>query len=128
MRLLITVDTNDADYKTEVHDGLSDEQVTLVRKVATALNAFQPYKGSEKPWGASTFDHHFPTGEYGCRPDMGEKTTTQLYVETGLLTQEELDQFIGLCPYDEGGFHTITRLELSLAEQTESLLPQTQKR
>lgn len=111
MRLLIIVDTNDADYHTTLEDNCSEQTAEVVRRVAAAIKKFQPYE-VDTTWGKSKFNHNFPVGEYGCRPDMGEKTTTQLYVETGLVTQEELEQFISLCPYEEGGFHTVKAIEI----------------
>jgi hypothetical protein len=100
-RIIITADTNDADYVTSIN-AITDEDIELIKPVVEAIKNFKPYKA-----GGFTHSHNFPSGEHFPRTDMGEKTTEELY---GHL--EGYDLFQDLCPYGEHGIHTIDEVEI----------------
>lgn len=68
-----------------------------------------------------THRHNFPEYEY-VRVDLGEKTTDQLYVETGLVTEKQLEAFRDFLPKTEFGIHTIKSITLYYVEKDHSLL------
>src|SRR4051812_22018629 len=98
--LVIKVDTNDADYLT-ANIKVTDKQLKLLQPLIKAIKGFKPYftkSNSGTPWKHNS---NWPTGEYGCREDLGEKTTEELYVDTGLCTQEAHDLMVELVPTGE---------------------------
>lgn len=109
--LIIKVDTNDADYIEDSID-ISDETLNHIKPVIEAIKQFKPYKGKADDGYESTHRHNWPNGEYGFREDLGEKSPQELYVETGLCTQEQLEDFDEMVPYHEHGFHTIESIHL----------------
>jgi len=117
----ITADTNDADYISELNE-ISEEQLEKILPVIEAIKGFQPYDGKLRHNGSSwRCFHNFPNGEC-LREDLGEKSPEELYVETGLVTQEQLEAFYEFIPSDEYGIHTIKHVKLLKVVEEQELL------
>lgn len=107
--LLVTIDTNDADYIreiVEIDEGTLEHFKPLIEKIKN----FQPY--INRNW---RFHHNFPVGEI-LRKDLGEKDPMELYN----LTEEEYDYFVDAFHLwgGEWGFHTIESIqEITLGER-----------
>ena len=96
--LIIKVDTNDADYVSNINK-ISDEDILAIMPLINALKAFSD---------ANRWEHNYPRGE--ChRPDMGEKSVKELYPD---ITEETFDIFNGFLPSTEYGFHTIESIDV----------------
>lgn len=115
----IKADTNDADYTSELNE-ISKEDLDAIRPLIKAISEFKPYKCDAKghSW---THRHNFPTGDC-LRKDLGEKSPEELYVDSGLATQEQLDLFYEFVPSDEYGIHTIKSIEVLEVNNVENLL------
>lgn len=87
---LIRVDVNDADY-VQAFFPVNEKQIALLQKISTALKSIPdiPNWNQEKYYSGK--DAH---------------------VLSDQLTKEEIERFEDLCPYCEGGFHTIVLIEL----------------
>jgi len=111
----ITADTNDADYTTKRTE-ISDKTLKFIEPVLEAIRSFEPYT-TEDGW------HHrnnFPHGEYCPNEEKGEKGIFELYVETGLCTEDELWTFAELCP--AGDIHSITDVNILIVSDEMKLL------
>lgn len=119
--LVITADTNDADFVTEKHL-ITDEVLEKLKPTIDAVKNFKPYKVKSLKNGIEwTHNHNFPTGEC-CREDLGEKTPIEYYVGGGLLTEDQFHYFEELVPYSEYGIHTIVSIEvLEVTDETKLL-------
>lgn len=109
--VLVKGDTNDADYASNFEEIEDDETYNAIVKVAKAVKSFKPYKGLKMDWTENSYwthNHNWPSGEY-VRTDLGEKTPEQLYVETGLITEEEMENFSEIVPHD---IHTIEEIRI----------------
>ncbi len=103
-RLTIEADTNDADYVRKSHDFTDkewqDEYKPIIEKIVPALIA-----NSQQPlynwWDVDSGGKNGPKRPY------------ELYVEGGILTEEEFDYFNEVVPHFEGGVHSITGIELT---------------
>ena len=112
--LKITVDENDADYKTEISI-VSEEQLKRFKPLFEAIKAFVPYKAGENDY---THDSNFPTSEQ-CRTDLGELTPDEIYpnIYSGII-----NEFCDLCPSCEYGFHTVVSIEIAPEVKWEKLV------
>lgn len=98
--VIITADTNDADYVTEKTE-VSDETIELIKPIAEAIsNCKENYNW---PWH-----------------ECCDKSIEELY--EGILTEDQIDLFKDLCPYGEYGVHTIEDIEILVVEEEYSLL------
>lgn len=91
--ILIKADTNDADYisnKTEIND----EELELLRPIISVLKS-QPKSYN---WVSSVYGNEAPPEEQ--------------YVQSGLLTEDQVDLFGDYVPYGEYGVHTIESIEI----------------
>lgn len=87
----VKVDTNDADYITEISD-ITEQELELIRPLIVAIKNCKEY-------------HNYPKGEYvGKRPQ-------DVYSEYDF-SEEVFEAFEELCPYNEYGFHTVESVEL----------------
>ena len=111
--LIIKADTNDADYITSKNE-VSDEQLELLQPVFKVLQEKRIEFLKSKNWGDR---HNWECGEI----DNG-RTPEKLYIETGLLTQEQVDMFEEYLPYDEYGLHTIEDIEILVVQESQKLL------
>lgn len=105
----VKVDTNDADYASEV-SSISEKELEELMPLIEAIKKFKPYESlGGPPYGGKwTHDNNFPHGEC-CRRDMGEKTPEEIYSE---IDEGTMELFTGLCPSTEYGFHTIKRIRI----------------
>jgi hypothetical protein len=102
MMLVVRGDSNDADFVTAITP-VTQEELDYFAPLFEALKNFKPYKGmtdtkvhSGEPHEHS-HDNNWPRGEYGYRPDLGEKSPEELY---GELAEEFDEKFV---PYDDNG-------------------------
>ena len=108
--LLVTVDTNDADYITEVVE-VSEKDLERFLPLIEKIKNFKPYTVEcEGRWGniSWSFNNNFPTGE--CwRNDLGEKHPKELYN----LSNEDYEDFVEIFQLwgSEWGFHTIVNIQ-----------------
>jgi hypothetical protein len=106
--LIITADTNDADYITRVSD-VTTEELEILKPLFDKIKNFEPYKTQIKGKGMGwSHIHNWPVGEYGCREDLGEKTVQELYD----LTDDDFEFAMEFIPYGEHGTHTITDIKV----------------
>lgn len=100
--ITITIDTNDADYRTEVSK-ISEEELELIKPLIAAIKKFEPYVGvipnTDREWRHGS---NYPQGEC-LREDLGEKSAIEYYG----FPEETHDLFEGFCPCDEHGWHTV---------------------
>jgi len=98
--VIITADTNDADYITEKTE-VSDKTIELLKPIAEAI------KNCKKR-------HNWPNHEYvdDCLDFLYE----------GILTEDQIELFNSLCPSSEYGIHTIKNIEILVVEEEYSLL------
>lgn len=111
--LLVTVDTNDADYVREIVE-IDEDTLEHFKPLIEKIKNFQPYIGFSKSGSKFTHDCNFPYGEC-LREDLGEKHPMELYN----LTEEEYEYFIDAFSLygGEWGFHTIESIqEITLGE------------
>jgi hypothetical protein len=103
--IVIEADTNDADYITEINE-ISAEELELIKPVVKAI---KKHKG----------DYNWPNFE-GRRGN--EKSPEEIYVESGLVTEEQFDTFSQYVPHGEYGVHTIESVTLfEVTNKTELL-------
>ena len=108
---IISVDTSDADYVSNITE-VTEEQALVLARVANAIKTFEPYDGDEIFEGYShKCRHNFPTGEM-CRSDLGELRPEDYYLETGKISSEDFLEFLNLVPDTEYGFHTVTEIRI----------------
>jgi len=103
--LIITADTNDADYITNKVE-VTEELLTLVMPVIEAIKDFKQYEIPSDFGFNWKHNHNFPEGDC-LREDLGEKSTKEMY---GHL--EGFEEFRDMVPMSEYGIHTITSIEL----------------
>jgi len=107
--LLVTVDTNDADYVREIVE-VDEETLEHFKPLIEKIKNFKPY--CNEGW---LHRYNFPFGEC-LREDLGEKHPMELYN----LTEEECAYFIETFNLwgGEWGFHTIESIqEITLGEK-----------
>lgn len=113
--LLITVDTNDADYVKEIVS-IDEETLEHYKPLIEKIRNFKPYTGFSKIGGSEwRFHHNFPVGEV-LRKDLGEKHPMEIYD----ISEEEYENFVDTFHLRGGewGFHTIKSIqEITLGEK-----------
>jgi hypothetical protein len=102
--IVIKADTNDADCITEM-SVISDEDLAIIQPVIDLLKS----KRKERR-------HNWEIGE--CERDG---TIHERYVETGLLTEEQVDVFDEYVPHGEYGIHTIESIRLLVVSEEKTL-------
>ena len=108
--LIITIDTNDADYITRVVK-VDEEDLERFLPLIEKIKNFKPYTVEHDGiYGMASrrFSNNFPID--GClRNDLGEKHPTELYN----LSDEEYEDFIETFHLwgDDWGFHTIVLIQ-----------------
>lgn len=88
--ILITADTNDGDYISNVSP-ISDEEIELFRPIIEVINNY--------PRG-----HNWPNSEYD------DESPEEIY--EGLLTIEQIELMEEYVPYGEYGIHTVVSIEI----------------
>jgi len=107
---IISVDTNDGDIESHCIE-VSEEQALVLGRVAAAIKTFEPYE-VETHGFKKKHEHNFPTGEC-LRTDMGEVSAYNYYTEKNkIIIPEDFLAFVGLLPYTEFGFHTVTEIRI----------------
>jgi len=117
--IAVTVDTNDADYNTEITE-ITEEDLEKIKPLIEAIKNFKPYETQSGPSDNITWrhTHNYPHGEYVPRRDLGEKSTRELYD----FSEEIFQIFEDLCPYGEYGFHSIESITVCPANKKTKLL------
>lgn len=95
---------------------ITNEELKVIEPVLQAIKDFQPYT-TEDAW---THVHNFPHGEYFPNEKRGEKGIIELYVTSGLCTEDQLWTFVEFCP--DGELHSITDVDLIYVAHEEKLL------
>lgn len=125
--IIVTVDSNDADYLTEIST-ISQKDLDFIRPLIVAIKEFKSYKGKDYESTATrepticsghTYHHNYPNGEYCPREDMGEYTLEEIYPA---FDEEVFEAFEEFCPYGEYGYHTIKSVTVSPVPKREVLL------
>jgi len=98
--LIIEADTNDADYVHSVNK-ISDAQLEKLKPIIKIIKKCK----SKHNWPAS---------------DFVDGNVNELYKD--LLTEDQIDLFNNLCPYFEGGIHTISCIRLFDVTKVRDLL------
>ena len=111
--IIITADTNDADYITSKNE-ISDDQLEEIKPIIKVLQDRKKLFKESKNWDLR---HNWECGEI----DNG-KTPEELYVNNGLLTQNQIDIFQEYLPYADYGLHTIENIEILEISNEEKLL------
>lgn len=106
LEILITVDTNDADYATNI-SSISAKKLDQIKPLIEAIATFKSYKVKTPLSSKYEHSHNYPYGEM-CREDLGEKTPQQLYK----FSDKVFELFEEFLPYNEYGFHTIESIEV----------------
>jgi hypothetical protein len=101
--LIITADTNDADYVTEERVIKDDEELEKLVKILAIVKS-----------KSGNYAHNWPNSDYI------EETPQELY--EGLLTDDEIEWFEECLPHGEYGIHTIVSAKLLYVEKEEELL------
>lgn len=112
--LLVTVDTNDADYISEIVE-IDEDTLEHFKPLIEKIRNFKPYIGFSTSGSKFTHNSNFPYGDC-LREDLGEKHPMELYN----LTEEECAYFIETFSLygGEWGFHTIESIqEITLGEK-----------
>jgi hypothetical protein len=108
--IYIKADTNDADYISEMKQ-ITDEELEIIKPVIQAIKEYDKDKSIKKQkynwWDIESSRHPAPE---------------KLYIESGKVTQEQLDAFREYIPYGEHGVHTIEEITLYNVESEEELL------
>lgn len=115
--LLITADTNDADYVTSKH-WIEPEKFNKFTPLIQAIKDFKPYAGRTYSWGAYTCDHNWAIGEC-LRRDLGEKSPKEIYHD---IDESIIEEFEELLPYGEYGIHTIESINIYTVTGIQELL------
>ena len=106
---IISVDINDGDIESHTIE-VTDEKALVLGRVAVAIKKFEPYE-TQAHGITIKHDHNFPNTE-NLRTDMGELSPEEYYVETNKISSEDFQEFMGLVPYTESGFHTVTEIRI----------------
>ena len=109
--IIITADTNDADYVTGIHT-INEKELNKIKSIAKKIKNFKPYKN-----GGYTHCHNWANGD-ALREDMGEKHPMDLYD----LDEETYEWFEEYLPYGEYGIHTIDSITVAPYIKKEELL------
>ena len=109
--LTIIVDTNNVDYLNSTFQA-ANVDLELMRKIAAILSEFNDGRDWDNGDG-----HNWEIGNWD-RTDLYDKSwykscsPKSLYIDTGLLTEEEVETFTNYLPYSDCGLHTIVAIRL----------------
>lgn len=102
-KVIITADTNDADYVTSEYEVNGQEALDFIKKVASVIKITKA-------------QYNWSTSEYG----YGNPSPGSLY--SSLLTQHEIEKFNDLVPYGEYGIHSIVSIRIVKIVEDKELL------
>ena len=116
----ITVDTNDADYVSELSK-ITDEELMKLKPLIEAIKEFKPYEGYGTSGRKFMHEHNYPSinSEYFPRRDLGEKSPEEIYPN---IDADIHEMFQDMCPFSEYGFHTVESITLLYVSDIEELL------
>ena len=103
--IYIKADTNDGDYISKKSE-ITDEQIELIKPVIEQLKFRKDKLNEDKMHNWNEWRHNWETSEYS------DSTTTDMYVDNGLLTQEQVELFNRFVPFGEYGVHTVESVEI----------------
>lgn len=115
--ITIVVDTNDADFRTQVNR-ITEEELATIKPLIEAIKEFKPYKIKTGLGYDRSHQNNYPTQDC-CREDLGQKTVYEYYSE---ISEEVHELFQEFCPMDEHGFHTVESIHLTPVVEKEKLL------
>ncbi len=118
MLLVVTVDTNDADYVTSVTE-ISPEELAQLRPLFEAIKNFESYEAETENGWHRTHDYNYPYGEC-LRRDQGEKDVRELYphIPTEVIGLFE-DKFLPPVNY---GLHDIESVDIYEVSSREEII------
>ncbi len=115
--ITIVVDTNDADYSTQISK-ISKKHLDLIKPLIEQIKNFKPYLVPVS-WCTFGYVHNNNYSVGDCfREDLGEKSPRELYKAT----EEEFELFEEFLPWGEYGFHSIVSVEVAPFIKKEKLL------
>jgi hypothetical protein len=114
MKQYIEIKADTKDNNITKRTEITDDELRIIDPVIEAIKNFKPYI-TEDGWNHT---HNFPWGE--IQEDKSEKDIKQLYVETGLCTDEQILTFVDFCP--AGDIYTITDVDLLYIANEEKIL------
>lgn len=107
--IIITADTNDGDYITEKSE-ITDEVIEAIKPIIEQFKIRKKKLEETKDW--NNWRHNWETSEYGRLGDP-----KKMYVDKGLLTQEQVDIFNEFVPHGENGIHTVESIEILVVQE-----------
>ena len=116
--VLITADTNDADYVTTFcYPDI--EELEFIKKIADMVRNFEPYQvvlDSGRTW---THRHNFPLGhgDFVPRKDLGEKDVAELYN----LNEDEIEMLYNIFTFSHE-VHTLENIKVIEVSKIEDLV------
>lgn len=114
--IIVVADTNDADYITNKRE-ITDEQLEALKPVFKVLLDRRAKLNEDRDKNWNEFRHNWEIGEFARK-----KTPENLYIETELLTEEQVELFNNFVPNGEYGIHTIEQIDIiEVANETKIL-------
>lgn len=102
--IIIKADYN-GDYISEKTE-ITDEQLEKIKPVIEALKVRRKKLNEDRMKNWNQWRHNWDTTEYAdCEPH-------KMYVETGILTEEQVELFNEFVPSVEYGVHTIESIDI----------------
>ena len=114
--LIIKADTNDADYIKSKNE-ITDKQIELLQPVFDVLQARKSKLMEDKHKNWNEYRHNWERGEFARK-----KTPENLYLETDLLTIDQIALMDKYIPYGEYGIHTIESIDILVVQEEISIL------
>ena len=106
--VIIKADFNDADYIEETTFNLNEEDIKFIRKVGKIVMSYKNSGGKGYEW-----DYNWPEKDsWGVSP-------YEIY--KGILTGNEIENFMGFLPYYEYGIHSIKSIKIVEYDSIETL-------
>ncbi len=97
--IIITADTNDADYITS-KNVITDEELQLITPVIQAIKYYTESKSTKQKWNWDTHGYN-------------DLTPESRYLESEIVSEEAFYTFEEFCPTGgEHGFHSIVHIEV----------------
>lgn len=113
--IIITADITPTDYSVEKTE-ITDEEIKKIAPVIDCLKerrkTFLKYK--KKNW--TPLKHNWETAVEGSAG-----TPKEMYVDTGLLTQEQVDNFSKYVPHGDNGIFSIDKIEIIVVQDEKRL-------
>ncbi|MEK6829013.1 MAG: hypothetical protein AABY15_02720 [Nanoarchaeota archaeon] len=113
--IVITADTTPTDYVVEKTE-ITDEEIKKIAPVIECLKKRRErlFKFKKKKW--TPLKHNWETAVGGNLPSPKE-----MYVDTGFLTQEQVDLFSKFVPHGDDGIFAIDKIEIIVVQEEQRL-------